>query len=87
MSDLFPQGSSVEEVKALWREIALRLHPDAGGTAEEFHAAHEAYQRALSDAESSSATSVCVTCGGKPYFIERGAHRLRTACPACGVSK
>lgn len=83
---LFPAGATVDEVKALWREIALRLHPDTGGSAEEFQAAREAYQQALESAGRASAEpSVCPVCGGKPYFVERGPHRLRCACPACGV--
>ena len=83
---LFPVGATVDEVKAVWRETARRLHPDLGGSAEEFHAAREAYEQALAEAEARPAQAgVCRVCGGRPYFVERGAHRLRCACPACGV--
>ena len=83
---LFPPGATADEVKAAWRDMARRLHPDAGGSAEEFHAAHEAYLEALEAAGSTDAEPpVCSVCGGKPYYLERGAHRLRVACPSCGV--
>ena len=36
--------SSAEEVRDRWRELVKRLHPDGGGTAEEFIRVHEAYE-------------------------------------------
>jgi hypothetical protein len=38
---------SAEELKAAYRRLALRAHPDRGGSAEEFRRVNEAYERLM----------------------------------------
>lgn len=40
-------GASEAEIRAAWRAASKRLHPDVGGSAEEFRLAHDAYRQLL----------------------------------------
>jgi hypothetical protein len=42
-----PRETPVEALKIIYRNRVKQYHPDAGGTAEQFQAIHEAYQDAL----------------------------------------
>ncbi len=42
-----PQGAGPEIIKFKYRELAKKLHPDAGGTAQAFQELQEAYEQAL----------------------------------------
>eukprot|EP00438_Fugacium_kawagutii_P005479 Skav236541 [mRNA] locus=scaffold1774:106005:112667:+ [translate_table: standard] len=50
-------GASRDDVKKAFREKIRKAHPDAGGTAQEFKEVREAYQAALREAGTGSATS------------------------------
>jgi DnaJ-class molecular chaperone len=68
-------------VKAAWREIAMRLHPDHGGDAVEFDTAREHYHAALLK----STSRPCPTCGGTGKIIHMsGWSTVTTVCSACG---
>jgi hypothetical protein len=41
-----PEGATAEQVKARYRELALRHHPDRGGDPEQFHCVRSAYEEA-----------------------------------------
>ena len=68
-------SATPDEVKAAWRTIASRLHPDAGGDPEKFDEAHQHYQTAL------AASETCTICGGEGFvWITKGAGRIRSLC-------
>lgn len=69
------------EVRAKWREHLMNLHPDHGGTTEEFFDMRERYHRVLSAATS------CKTCGGAGKILKQsGFAGLYVVCPSCGGS-
>lgn len=47
------------EVKTAWRALAMRLHPDKGGSSDEFRVAAAAYKRLLERAEKPRDCSSC----------------------------
>lgn len=72
--------ASPAEVKAAWREQAMRLHPDVGGDPEEFHLRMQSYRAALNEAESRP----CATCKGKGYTeTTAGWSVVQLPCPDC----
>lgn len=44
-----PFGASEDQIKARWRELARKHHPDVGGDADEFKRLSSAYQAALQE--------------------------------------
>mmetsp|Transcript_14257 Transcript_14257/g.44540 ORF Transcript_14257/g.44540 Transcript_14257/m.44540 type:complete len:458 (-) Transcript_14257:157-1530(-) len=56
-------GASAQEVRAAYRTVALRSHPDKGGRREDFLAAHTAYQ-VLSESRLRGACDQEMTAGG-----------------------
>lgn len=76
--------STVEQVKARWRELAAKLHPDRGGDAEEFDRLRKAYDRAL---ELANQPIECEQCGGTGKIWQRsGFHNISVICPVCNGS-
>lgn len=74
-------SATAEEVRAKWRELAGKHHPDRGGDAAEFHKYRLAYHAALKTAE---APKVCLKCaGGGKVVISRGLSSLVVVCPDC----
>lgn len=74
------ETASAAEVKARWRELAFRHHPDQGGDPAAFDEMREAYNAAMQVVESRP----CSGCGGKGYILKQGGFgALREACPVC----
>jgi DnaJ-class molecular chaperone len=58
-------GSTKQEIKAAYRRQAARLHPDKGGSAEEFNLLHKAYELALTQAS----TRVVIPIHGRTVSV------------------
>jgi DnaJ-class molecular chaperone len=72
-------------LKARWRLVADKLHPDHQGDAEAFTATHDAYKRLLTRAES---LPKCGTCKDKGVVeLRRGFSPVWQACPACKMRR
>lgn len=75
-----PDTSSPAEVKAAWRELSKKHHPDHGGDAEKFQELKDAYTRALKKA----ADAPCPECKGEGKITkQQGFNTLKMACPVC----
>ena len=74
-------GATEQEVRAAYRRMAQQLHPDKGGSVEEFQQLKDVYQKALRLALKSK---VCQTCDGAGKIcIYHGFHSTKSRCPDC----
>ena len=79
-------GASVEEVRQAWHDVAGRTHPDAGGSAEEFQRAREAYYLVRSITPRTP-RGACLTCfGSGRRRVRSGFSTVNLSCAACGGS-
>ena len=77
-----PDTSTPDEVKAKWRELAMKLHPDRGGDGVEFHIVQKAYKIAMKEA---SAFKACPQCLGSGKVSKtNGWVSIDLPCQACG---
>ncbi len=49
MNKYFDKGLTAEQLHERYKQLAKKLHPDAGGTNEEFSAMQEEYEQRLND--------------------------------------
>lgn len=69
-------------VKARWRELAARHHPDRGGDGAMFAALSQAYDEAVALV---TAPRRCATCGGSGFqTISYGWSSIDMPCAVCG---
>lgn len=79
-----PDSATSKQVKARWRELAGKLHPDRGGNADEFDRMNKAYKEALAEAE---LPLTCQNCNGTGRVkIIQGFAMLTMNCAECGGS-
>lgn len=70
-----------EEIKAAYRRLAMKHHPDRGGDPEEFQRVKTAYEQLMKP-------SRCPECGGKGTIkVKRGAFVDTVQCPRCWSTK
>ena len=73
-----PEARPVE-VKAHWRDLASRLHPDAGGDPKEFDRMRQLYNKIIESAR------ICKACGGTGRTMKQaGFAQLPMPCETCG---
>lgn len=79
-----PATATAGEVKAAYRRLVSKAHPDHGGDAQTFRELRGAYQSALAVA---SAPGVCQDCAGSGRQRRaNGFSTLLVVCPACNGS-
>lgn len=72
-----PSTATQDEIKTAYRRLAMKHHPDRGGTLEEFQRIHDAYERLTKPAR-------CPECDGKGTIkVKRGAFIDTVKCPRC----
>ena len=70
-----------KQVKAEWSKVAKRVHPDYGGTSEEFQVARSLYLSALAESQDPIR---CKSCGGSGYVRElQGWTSINIRCGRC----
>lgn len=75
-----PADATLDQVKARWRELARKHHPDLGGDALEFARVGEQYEAALRELE----VRRCGACGGEGTVPSTmGFFTARLLCPTC----
>ncbi len=77
-----PKTASLESIELTWRRLRARLHPDRGGSAQDFDWAVKAYGVAKAYAESAP----CPKCQGLlkvPSLARGGFVPVMVPCPAC----
>lgn len=73
--------STEAEVKARWRQLAAKLHPDRGGDPVEFDRLRKIYNEAL---EISQKPLECERCHATGKVWQRsGFHNISVICPVC----
>jgi len=79
-----PADATPADVHARWRVIAIDLHPDKGGSVEDFQKANEIFYQALAFAQQ---PRTCVICKGmgKTHKME-GFTPIYTDCISCDGS-
>jgi len=76
------ENASPTEVKAAYKELARKLHPDVGGDMEAFIKLKEAYNEALKESQE---PKYCLKCMGTGYNLQQsGFNMVNIICPACG---
>ena len=71
-----PSSASDDEVRAAYRKLAMKHHPDRGGSPEAFQQVKDAYAKLK--------LRPCTDCNGKGTIIGRqGIFVTKTACPKC----
>lgn len=74
-------GASHEEIKAAYRRMAMKHHPDRGGSQDKFQEIKVAYEQLMKP-------SRCPECDGKGTIrVKRGAFVDTVQCPRCWPSK
>jgi DnaJ-class molecular chaperone len=74
-------GATPDEVKASWRALASKHHPDRGGDAAEFSRLRKFYNEALAIA---SAPKECAKCLGLGKVKkQKGWVAVEVTCPTC----
>ena len=77
-----PESATSDEVKARWRDLAFKHHPDKGGDTSEFSKYRRAYEEALS--QTTERDKLCVDCQGTGRKEHRrGFYFSRTLCTTC----
>lgn len=72
-----PSTATQEEIKTAYRRMAMKHHPDRGGSPEKFQRIQEAYKQLLKP-------SRCPECDGKGAIkVKRGAFIDTIKCPRC----
>jgi DnaJ-class molecular chaperone len=80
---LAPDATALE-VKQRYRALSMTLHPDRGGSAEEFARMQNLYHVALAAAR---APKPCLVCSGTGAILKQhGWNSIELACPRCGGS-
>jgi len=70
------RGASEADIKKAYRRLAMKHHPDRGGSSEAFQAVQDAYAALQNRA--------CPDCGGKGFITTRqGFFVSKTPCPKC----
>lgn len=70
-----------DEIRAAFRRLAMKHHPDRGGDPEEFQKIKAAYERLSKPAR-------CPECEGKGFIrVRRGAFVDKSPCPRCWPTK
>ena len=73
-----PPTTTPLELKARWRTLAAKHHPDRGGNAEVFHQLRQAYE------EASKLVERCPTCRGNGQAVaENSFIYLKLRCTSC----
>lgn len=73
--------ASHEEIKAAYRRMAMKHHPDRGGSQDKFQEIKVAYEQLMKP-------SRCPECDGKGTIrVKRGAFIDTVQCPRCWPSK
>jgi len=76
-----PPTATQEEIKAAYRRLAMKHHPDRGGSADEFQKIKTAYEQLMKP-------SRCPQCEGKGTIrVKRGAFVDKVQCPRCWPAK
>lgn len=76
-----PPTATQEEIKAAYRRLAMKHHPDRGGSADEFQKIKTAYEQLTKP-------SRCPQCEGKGTIrVKRGAFVDKVQCPRCWPTK
>lgn len=93
LSDLeLPPTATEADVKLRYRQLAMKAHPDRGGTVAQFQALQKAYEEALAevggvaiDSDLGVFTQVCMDCAGNGYTLRgSGFSTIKFTCSHCG---
>lgn len=76
-----PPTASVAEVKAAYRRLSFKAHPDHGGSQSEFNSLHIIYKAALAKAEQPLICEECKGLGAAPKMIGWVVSSIK--CKAC----
>lgn len=69
------ERASKDEIRQAYRRAAMRVHPDRGGTVEQFNELRTAYKKL---------SAKCSTCGNRGFVKQRrGAFVDKVPCPHC----
>jgi len=76
------EDASPSEVKAAYKDLARKTHPDVGGDTKAFQELNKAYKEAL---KISQEPKYCETCMGTGFVLEgSGFSMLSIVCSKCG---
>lgn len=75
-----PETATPSEIKARWRQLGSKHHPDHGGDPEEFDKYRKAYKKAM---ETANEPKPCEACKDGKIEINRGWSTINMVCTVC----
>jgi DnaJ-class molecular chaperone len=72
-----------KELKEAYHRKALEVHPDKGGTPEDFIALRKLYEKAKKKIQPGADATKCFNCEGGKVTVHRGFQTMLKMCRVC----